>query len=85
MGDEKCEKNLPIHEEVRDRMLMEKVKGVIPCPICKKGKVIAYESASGKSSVGCHNCGRYLLVDWDKMTAIENKACKDAYKMVVNN
>lgn len=66
-------------------MLMEKVKGVIPCPICKKGKVIAYESASGKSSVGCHNCGRYLLVDWDKMIAVENKACKDAYKMVVNN
>ena len=66
-------------------MVTEKVKGVIPCPICKKGKVIAYESASGKSSVGCHNCGRYLLVDWDKLTAVENKACKNAYKMVVNN
>ena len=39
-------------------MVTEKVKGVISCPICKKGKVIAYESASGKSSVGCHNCGR---------------------------
>lgn len=38
-------KHLPIYEEGRDRMLMEKVKGVIPCPICKKGKVIAYESA----------------------------------------
>lgn len=40
-------------------MVTEKVKGVISCPICKKGKVIAYESASGKSSVGCHNCGRW--------------------------
>ena len=27
-------------------MLMEKVKGVIPCPICKKGKVIAYVQAA---------------------------------------
>ena len=25
-------------------MVTEKVKGVISCPICKKGKVIAYES-----------------------------------------
>ena len=58
---------------------------ILAPPVCKKEKVIAYESASGKSSVRCHNCGRYLLVDWDKMTAQENEACKGAYKMVVNN
>lgn len=63
----------------------DKIKGAIRCPVCKKEKVIAYESASGKSSVRCHNCGRYLLVDWDKMTAQENEACKGAYRMVVNN
>ena len=66
-------------------MVTEKVKGVISCPICKKGKVIAYESASGKSSVGCHNCGRYLLADWENMTAGENNACKKAKKMVEKN
>ena len=63
----------------------EKIKGAIRCPVCKKEKVIAYEGASGKASVRCHKCGRYLLVDWDKMTAQENEACKGAYKMVVNN
>ena len=27
----------------------DKIKGAIRCPVCKKEKVIAYESASGKS------------------------------------
>lgn len=63
--------------------VQDKIKGVILCPICKKEKVIAYEGASGKSSVRCHNCGRYFLIDWDAMTAKENKPCKNAYKMIV--
>jgi len=57
------------------------VKGAIPCPCCLKEKIIAYRGASGKSSVRCRNCGKFILVDYDKMTAILVKAHKGAYKI----
>ena len=66
-------------------MKLEKKKSVIVCPICKKGKFIAVENPSGKTSECCHVCKRYLLLDWDGMIAVESKAIKDAYKMVINN
>ena len=61
-----------------------KTKGVIQCPCCRKGKIVAYESAAGKSSIECGICHTFLLVDYDKMTAEPNLREKDVYKMVVN-
>ena len=46
-----------------------KTKGVIKCPCCRKGKIVAYEDAAGKSSIQCGKCHTFLLVDYDKMTA----------------
>lgn len=66
-------------------IVTEKIKGAIRCPICHKGKIIAYEGSSGKASVGCPKCPGLLLVDYDAMTAVPNTQCKDAYKYAVNN
>ncbi len=67
------------------QVVKEKIKGVIICPICHKGKIIAYEGSSGKASVGCTKCKSFLLVDYDKMEASRTEQCKDAYKYAVNN
>ena len=66
-------------------IVTEKIKGAIRCPICHKGKIIAYEGSSGKASVGCPKCPGLLLVDIDAMTAVPNTRCKNAYKYAVNN
>lgn len=44
-------------------------KGTIKCPICKKGKVVAYASAAGESSIQCGRCRMFMLVNYDTMTA----------------
>ena len=48
-----------------------KTKGVIKfkCPCCRKGKIVAYEDAAGKSSIQCGRCHAFLLVNYDKMIA----------------
>ena len=61
-----------------------KTKGVIKCPCCRKGKIVAYEDAAGKSSIECGKCHAFLLVDYDKMTAEPTSREKEVYKMVVN-
>lgn len=61
-----------------------KAKGVIKCPCCRKGKIVAYEDAAGKSSIQCGKCHAFLLVDYDKMTAEPTSREKEVYKMVVN-
>lgn len=61
-----------------------KTKGVIKCPCCRKGKIVAYEDAAGKSSVECGKCHAFLLVDYDKMTAEPTLREKEVYKMIVN-
>lgn len=66
-------------------IVTEKIKGAIRCPICHKGKIIAYEGSSGKASVECPKCPGLLLVDYDAMTAVPNTQCKNAYKYAVNN
>lgn len=57
-------------------------KGAIKCPCCRKGKIVAYEGAAGKSSIECGRCHSFLLVDYDKMTAEVTSQKKDVYKMV---
>ncbi len=44
-------------------------KGTIKCPVCKKGKVVAYVGAAGQSSIQCGRCKMFMLVDYDTMTA----------------
>ena len=44
-------------------------KGIIKCPICNKGKVVAYVGAAGQSSIQCGRCRLFMLVDFDRMTA----------------
>lgn len=61
-----------------------KTKGVIKCPCCRKGKIVAYEGAAGKSSIQCGKCHVFLLVDYDKMIAEPTSQEKEVYKMVVN-
>lgn len=47
----------------------KKKKGTIKCPICNKGKVVAYMGAAGQSSIQCGRCRLFMLVDFDKMIA----------------
>lgn len=61
-----------------------KTKGVIRCPCCKKGKIVAYEGAAGKASIECGKCHVFLLVNYDEMTATPNSQEKEVYKMIVN-
>lgn len=57
---------------------------VIDCPVCHKEKFMNYHEAKGQTSQRCHNCGRFLIVDWDKMIATESKPIKGVYQMVAN-
>lgn len=59
-------------------------KGAIKCPCCRKGKIVAYEGASGKSSIECGKCHAFLLIDYDKMTAELTQGEKGVYKMIAN-
>lgn len=61
-----------------------KKKSVIICPFCEKGKFVAVESPSGKTSEHCHKCQRLLELDWNTMTAKLAKPIKGAYKLVSN-
>lgn len=61
------------------------VANAIECPVCHKEKFINYHEAKGQTSQRCHNCGRFLILDWDEMKATESKPIKGAYKLVVNS
>lgn len=47
----------------------EKIKGMISYPCCPKNKVMAYASARGRVSTKCPNCGKFVVFDYDLMTA----------------
>lgn len=48
----------------------------IRCPICNKGKFIDVGNSRGKNSVACNKCGRFLILDWDKMIATAGATIK---------
>lgn len=64
---------------------MNKIKGVVLCPHCGKGKVVIYEGCKGQTSQGCPNCGGFFIVDSDTMKASASAKIKGASNMVVNN
>lgn len=41
----------------------------IKCPVCQKGKFIDIGNSHGKNSIRCSECRRYIILDWDNMTA----------------
>ena len=63
---------------------IEEKKSVIVCPICGKGKFVAVENPSGKTSENCYKCQRLLGLCWNKMTAKLAKPIKGAYKLAAN-
>lgn len=54
-----------------------KTKGVIKCPCCSKGKILAYEDAAGKSSIHCSKCYTYL--DSLRFSIISSPVCTILY------
>ena len=54
-----------IVESKRER----KMRGMIKCPYCQKGKVAAYEDLRGHASIQCSKCNRFILYDFDTLTA----------------
>lgn len=46
------------------------------CPACHKEKFISIQNAKGQTSQRCHTCGRFLVLDWDKMEATLSKPIK---------
>lgn len=68
--------NLPDTEEQGDEILVQsgdhsfEVKGTLQLPcFCKKGQITVYNGARGKFAMKCPECGNYVLIDFDDMTA----------------
>jgi len=57
---------------------LDQIKGIIQFPCCPKQTVVAAVDAHGRASVQCANCKRFLLIDYDRMTATVTKPCKGA-------
>ena len=57
---------------------LDNIKGKIPYPCCPHRSAIVSKDASGKISVPCPNCGRFVLLDPIRMTAKLIKPCKGA-------
>lgn len=49
--------------------------GEVKCPYCNKIISYAYE-IRGKQSCQCSRCKKYVLIDYDKMTAFKVRARK---------
>ena len=47
----------------------EKMRGMIKCPFCKKGKVAAYTDTQGHASIQCPKCKQYGVYNFDTLTA----------------
>ena len=54
------------------------IKGMISYPCCPKQSAIVYEGAHGSASIQCSNCRKFLLLDYDTMTATITKPCRGA-------
>lgn len=46
------------------------LKGIIKCSVCGKNPIYVYPDTNGRVSQQCKVCGRFILVDYDKMIAI---------------
>ena len=57
---------------------LEDIRGIISFPCCPKQTAVVSKDAHGRVSVQCANCGRFLLIDQDRMTAAVMKPCKGA-------
>ena len=57
---------------------LDQIKGIIQFPCCPKQTAVVSRDAHGRVSVQCANCGRFLLLDNDRMTATVTKPCKGA-------
>lgn len=57
---------------------LDQIKGIIQYPCCPKQTAVVSLDAHGRISVQCANCGKYLLIDNDKMTATVTRPCKGA-------
>jgi len=57
---------------------LEEIKGIIQYPCCPRQNAVIALDAHGRVSVQCANCGRFLLIDNDRMTATVMKPCKGA-------
>ena len=55
---------------------LDEIKGIIQYPCCPKQNAVIALDAHGRVSVQCANCGRFLLIDNDRMTASIKKPCK---------
>lgn len=53
-------------------------KRTIKCPVCDKGRFINVDHASGKISVKCETCHKFILIDWDRMEAEKTEPIKYA-------
>ncbi|MCH5192589.1 MAG: hypothetical protein J1F11_01415 [Oscillospiraceae bacterium] len=68
--------DLPNTDEQEEEIFVQsgnlslEVKGTIRLPcFCKKGQITAYKGIKGKCAIKCPNCGYYIIVDYDNMTA----------------
>ena len=46
------------------------LKGVIKCPVCGRNPIYVYPDTKGHVSQQCKVCEKFILIDYDKMTAI---------------
>ena len=54
------------------------LKGFVSCPKCGKSKVMVSTDAKGHTSYECKVCGRFFMVDADKMTAVQSRAIRQS-------
>ncbi len=57
---------------------LDQIKGIIQYPCCPKHTAVVSLNAHGQISVQCANCGKFLLIDNDRMTATVTRPCKGA-------
>lgn len=57
---------------------IDEYRGVINCPFCKE-KTMVKNNARGQASHKC-KCGKIILFDYDKMTAIPIRPIRGAAK-----
>ena len=58
--------------------MSDSLKGMIQFPCCTNNKALVHKGASGKASIPCTRCGKYILFDYDIMTASIISAAKGA-------
>ena len=67
-----------MQEQIQASLSLDQIKGIIQYPCCPKQTAVVSLNAHGQISVQCANCGKFLLIDNDKMTATVTKPCKGA-------